>query len=85
MLFVQTGTHKNMRLKEVTNAGSFYAFQTKKQYICKEWTRQRSVGLGQYISVEITRFVYIGFSSKFSMFGDKDAFCSSGTERVPFT
>ena len=35
-----------MRLKEVTQAGSFYTFLEKKQYICEELARLRDLSLG---------------------------------------
>ena len=34
--------------KEITKAGSFYNFQTKRQYICKELAGQRKLNFGSF-------------------------------------
>lgn len=57
-----TGVHRTRRL-EVTQTGSFSIFQTKKQYICEELTRQRRLAQGQQVSEEVTGFVHVAFSA----------------------
>ena len=40
------GSHENRGFKEVTKAGSFDTFQTKKLHIFEELTRRKGFGLG---------------------------------------
>ena len=76
---------KDRRLKEATKAGSFYTIWTKKQYIWEEWTKERGLGLGELISKEVTRVVYIAFLAPNSVSGDEAASLPLGTGRAPFT
>lgn len=60
-----------MRLKEVTQAGSFYTFETRKQ-ICEELTKQRGWAEASKL-VKSNKVCFSGPVALNSYSGDKDA------------
>ena len=70
---------------EVTQMGSFYTFKTRKQSICDELTKQRSLDLGWHNIEDMTRFVLTASELWIPYSGDKGAFYPPGTEKGNFT